>query len=75
MKLKNQFIQKYGNKNQFPKFQWHKSFYDHFTRDDEDFGIKWNYIKWNPVKHNMPDDWLYVFTNPEYYDLINQIEL
>ena len=67
--LKNQFIQKYGNKNPFPKFRWEKSFRDHIERDEKGFGIKWNYIKYNPIKHNMPDDWLYVFTNSKYADL------
>ncbi len=75
LNLRNQFIQKYQNGHPFPKFRWHKSFRDHIERNDKDFGIKWNYIKWNPVKHNMPNNWPYVFSNPKYADLIDEIEL
>ena len=57
------------------KFQWQKSFHDHIIRGDDDFGEHWEYIKWNPIKHKMPDNWTYIFTNSKYADLIDYIEL
>ncbi len=64
--------QKYQNQLKIPKFCWHESFHDHFIRNDLDFDEHWEYIAWNPVKHKMLDGWPYVFTNPEYEDLIDE---
>ena len=63
------------NKTLSLKFQWQKSFHDHIIRGDDDFGEHWEYIKWNPIKHKMPDNWTYIFTNSKYADLIDYIEL
>jgi putative transposase len=50
-----------------------KSYHDHYIRDDRDFKHHYNYISYNPQKHGLPHDWPYVFTNPEYADLIDDI--
>ena len=71
-KLKNQFHQKYPNNHPFPQFRWHESFYDHYTRNDYDFFDKLEYIEYNPVKHGLPEDWEYVYTNPKYEDLADE---
>ena len=34
---------------------WQRSYYDHITRDEEDFLIKWNYIDSNPAKWTLDD--------------------
>jgi REP element-mobilizing transposase RayT len=68
-KLKNQFQQKYPNGHPFLKFKWHESFNDHYIRNDDDFGYHMGYIAYNPIKHGLPDDWEYVFTNDKYADL------
>jgi REP element-mobilizing transposase RayT len=81
--LKFRFKIKYLNKNPFftscrydmAKFQWQKSYHDHYIRNDDDFGYHMGYIAYNPIKHNMPNGWPYVFTNPKYADLIDEIEL
>ena len=72
LKLKNQFHQKYPNGTPYPKFKWAKSFHDHYIRNHGDFEWHMGYIAWNPEKHNIPDDWLYVFTNPEYKNLTDE---
>jgi REP element-mobilizing transposase RayT len=71
----NQFLKKHPTQNPHPTFRWQKSYYDHITRNDTDFGYHFEYIKWNPVKHKMSDDWPYVFTNPEYQYFTDQLEL
>ena len=73
--LKFRYKLKHLNKNPFPKFKWQSSYYDHITRNDADFGKHFEYIEWNPVKHKMSDGWPYVFTNPKYEYLTDQIEL
>ena len=69
--LKFRFKYKYLNKNPFPCFKWHESFRDHYIRNENDFNEHWNYIKNNPFKHGLPDDWGYVFINDKYMDLID----
>ena len=78
-KFRNQLIQKYGHTKPFPKFQWHKSFHDHYIRDEQDFQNHLDYIHGNLDKHELPRDWPYVFTNlayrqagPKYQDLIDE---
>jgi REP element-mobilizing transposase RayT len=73
--LKFRFKIKYQNKNPYFRFVWHESFNDHYIRNDDDFGYHMGYIAYNPIKHNMPNDWPYVFTNPKYEELIDQIKL
>ena len=65
------FLQKYGKNNPFPYFKWQKSYYDHVIRNEGDFENHFKYIQWNPEKHNLPDNWKYVFTHSEYDDLID----
>ena len=71
--LKFRFKLKYLSQKPYQRFRWQKSFIDHITRDDKDFGNHWNYIKNNPFKHGLPDNWPYVFTNSDYADLVNKI--
>jgi hypothetical protein len=70
---KTRFQIKYENQKPFPKFRWQKSFIDHYIRSDWDFNDKLEYIAWNPDKHGLPADWPYVYTNPEYDDLNDEI--
>jgi len=72
-RVRKQFFQKYP-KTPFPTFQWQKSYYDHIIRDESDFDNHIQYIQHNPIKHNLSDNWRYVFTNPEYMDLIDCLE-
>jgi len=69
--LKFRFKIKYPNRNPFPKFQWQKSYHDHFIRNENDWQHHMNYILYNPMKHGLPDDYPYVFTNEKYDDLID----
>lgn len=67
----NDFIIKYKMENHnIPKFKWHKSFHDHYIRDEKDFNNHLKYINLNPIKHNMPDKWKYVGYN--YPNLLTQ---
>ena len=68
----NQFHKNHPTKNPHPRFQWQKSYHDHYIRNDSDFDYHWEYIEWNPEKHNMPNNWKYVFINDEYEDLIDE---
>lgn len=65
--LKFRFKIKYLNKNPFPIFRWQKSYHDHVIRDESDFDNHIQYIQHNPIKHGLPDDWKYIYT-----DLINK---
>ncbi|MBU1683013.1 hypothetical protein KJ742_03635 [Patescibacteria group bacterium] len=69
--LKFRFKTEYLNRNPYPKFKWEKSYHDHYIRNDDDFDNHWEYIKRNPEKHGLPDDWPYMFLNDEYEDLID----
>ncbi|MFA6215846.1 MAG: transposase [Patescibacteria group bacterium] len=35
------------------KFQWQKSFFDRYIRNDNDFNYHLEYIRWNPQKHKI----------------------
>ena len=72
--LKFRFKIKHLNKLPFPIFRWQKSYHDHIIRDESDFDNHIQYIKYNPIKHNLSDNWKYVFTNPKYLDLIDCLE-
>jgi putative transposase len=63
------FVLKYGNHNPYPKFQWQKSFYDHYCRNETDFTNCLEYIAYNPIKHSLPTNWSYVFVSEKYQDL------
>lgn len=56
----------------FPKFQWQKSFHDHYIRNQNDFDTHMNYIVYNPKKHNLPNDWPYIYTNSNYDHLTDE---
>ncbi len=71
--LKFRFKIKYLNHNRYPRFQWKESFHDHYIRNESDFDHHMEYIAYNPVKHNLPFGWPYVFTNPEYGNLTDDI--
>ena len=70
--FKSRFQQKYPNQNPFPKFQWQKSYFDHYIRNESDFAHHLDYILYNPEKHGLPDDWTYSFLNPQYEYLIDE---
>ena len=72
---KFRFKIKYQNKNPYCRFKWHQSFNDHYIRNENDFEYHMGYIAYNPIKHGLPDDWKYVFTNPKYEDLIDDFIL
>ena len=74
IKFKNQFKQKYSNNNPYPKFRWQKSFHDHYIRNEENFMNCMGYIEYNPIKHSLPNNWSYVYANPEYDDLIDNCQ-
>ena len=46
--------------NKHEKGIWQRRFWEHFIRDQEDFNIHCNYIRYNPVKHGLvkcPSEW------------------
>lgn len=70
--LKFRFKIKYLNRIPFKKFEWKKSFIDHYCRDERDFRTHLEYIAFNPTKHDLPKDWPYVFTNPKYESMVSE---
>ena len=67
-----QFIQKYNsNQFQFSRFQWQKSFFDHYIRNDKDFENHLEYIWRNPEKHGIIKN----FENYTYSSYNNYREL
>ena len=72
--FQKEFIKKYKSKPfQLPKFQWQKSFYDHYIRCEKDFEYHMNYVINNHKKHGLPDDWPYTSLN--YPALIDETDL
>jgi len=65
-KYQQQFIQKHKNQNPYPKFKWQDKFHDHYIRNENDFDYHMEYIEHNQIKHGLPSDWPYIYTNPEY---------
>jgi len=55
-------------------FKWQRGFNDQIVRNENDLNAYFEYIKYNPLKHNLSDNWSYVFTNSEYVDLIDSVE-
>jgi len=70
--LQFRFRIKYLNNNPYPKFRWQKTFHDEYIRNEMAFDNHLDYIEYNPDKHGLPENWPYVFTNPEYEDLIDE---
>lgn len=68
--LKIKFLQKYKSIHEFPKFEWQKSFYDHFIRNDHDYDNHWDYTVYNYLKHELPKNWRYTSLN--FPDLIDE---
>lgn len=71
--LKYRFKIKYLNKNPFSKFFWHSSFHDHYIRNSNDFDNHYGYIQRNPIKHELPSNWSYIFTSSKYENLIDNM--
>jgi len=61
------------SKNMIPKFQWQQSFYDRYMRNETEFHNVLDYLEYNPDKHGLPSDWTYVYTNPKYENLTDDI--
>ena len=77
---KDQFINKFGNKNPYPKFKWQLSFYDHYIRFHEnhlkkqrDWDYHYDYTVYNHLKHGLPENWQYTSLN--YPELIDNIKI
>ena len=66
---KIRFTFKYLNKNPFPKFRWQRSFFDEYMRNENEFNNFIDYISYNPEKHELPNDWPYIFTNEKCENL------
>ncbi|MBU0727683.1 transposase [Patescibacteria group bacterium] len=64
--LKFRFKFKYLNQIPLPHFQWQKSYHDHYIRNENDWQYHMGYIACNPIKHELPNGWEYVFTNKKY---------
>ena len=71
--LSHTFQQKYANGHPFPKFRWQGSFFDEYMRNDHEFNNFLDYIDYNPTKHHLPIVWQYLYLNPEYDDLNDEI--
>jgi REP element-mobilizing transposase RayT len=69
--LKFRYKIKYLNRTPLMKFQWQEKFHDHYIRNGRDFRRHLEYIAYNPIKHKLPQNWPYVFTNPAFGDLID----
>ncbi len=53
---KAQFSRRHGN----PKHRWQTGYWDTQLRRGESYDAKWEYVRWNPVRHglvNHPDEW------------------
>jgi putative transposase len=72
-RFRDMFTKKYADGKPFPKFQWQKSFHDHYCRGESDLRNHLEYIAYNPTKHGLLSNWPYVFTNPKYADLVDGI--
>jgi len=71
--LKFRFKIKYLNNNPYPLFKWQKSFFDEYMRNENEFNNFLDYIDYNPTKHHLPKNWPYIYTNPEYEGLNDEI--
>jgi len=77
---KQKFIEKFGDKNPYPKFRWQLSFYDHYIRfhdnhlqKQKDWDCHYEYTVYNHLKHGLPGNWQYTSLN--YPELIDKIEI
>jgi putative transposase len=44
------------------KLVWQRSHWDRQLRSEEGYGAKWEYVRWNPVRHQLverAEDWPY----------------
>jgi REP element-mobilizing transposase RayT len=66
------FIEKYKIKHSnlnIQQFEWQKSYFDHYIRNNHDFDYHIDYTIWNFQKHNHPENWEYTSLNfPELID-------
>jgi len=79
LELRCQFYKKHtlDSISTIPRFQWHKSFYDHILRDNENIGDHYEYIINNPLKHSLTENpydyrWIYI---KESDDFIKPVDL
>jgi REP element-mobilizing transposase RayT len=72
-KYRKQFIQKYPDNHKLPKFRWQDSFHDNYICNETDFNNHLDYIAYNPEKHNLPENWQYIFTNQKYFELTEEL--
>ncbi len=55
---KAQFTRRHRN----PWHRWQEGYWDTQLRRGESYEAKWEYVRWNPVRHGLvehPDDWPY----------------
>ncbi len=76
---KEKLIEKFGDKNFYPKFRWQLSFYDHYIRfhdnhlkKQKDWDYHYEYTVYNHLRHGLPENWPYISLN--YPKLIDSIE-
>jgi REP element-mobilizing transposase RayT len=46
----------------YPYPLWQREFFDHLLRSNESYAAKWEYVRYNPVRHGLakgPEDWPY----------------
>ena len=71
--FRSDFVSKFGDNHNIPKFSWQKSFYDHIIRNKRDLDNHIKYILYNYSKHNLPDDWKYTgLKSPELLDDVEE---
>lgn len=51
---------------------WQPRFHDHIIRNEDDFENHFEYIRYNPIKNNLPKNWRWFSMNPGFSDLIDQ---
>ncbi len=59
---KSQLHEKWRKTELVTKFQWQRSFHDHIIRNEDDFEAHLKYIQFNPIKHDMPKGWKWIFS-------------
>jgi putative transposase len=40
-----------------PSPHWQKGFFDHVLRSEESYGEKWNYVRENPLRAGLVEQW------------------
>ncbi|OGY41556.1 MAG: hypothetical protein A2Y82_05065 [Candidatus Buchananbacteria bacterium RBG_13_36_9] len=67
---RQEFVNKYGIIDSYPKFKWLKSFYDHIIRfhdnhlrKEKDWDFHYDYTVYNHIRHGLPENWQYTSLN------------